>query len=349
MVSPVTRATVAATLIAAAFGVSACGSGSSVPSTAVPAAAQRVALSPEAFACLTKPCLYVANFYGSTVTVYQATAKGNVKPLHTIAGSKTGLIGPYGLALDAKHNVSVVNTNGGSAATGSVTVYAAGATGNVAPTGTISGSNTGLFYPFGITLDSSKKTYVTNYNGQSVTVYAAGAKGNVAPIRTISGSNTGLFYPIGIVLGKTGKIYVANSSGASVTVYAAGASGNVSPLQTIGGSNTGLNGPQGIALDSTGKIYVANFGGGSNGNGAVTVYAASANGNVAPLRTISGSKTGLYQPFGIAVRGPSLYVANEAGYTVTVYSSSAKGNVAPTSTLAGSNTGLNGPAGILVH
>ena len=149
---------------------------------------------------MTKSSLYVANFYGSTVTTYAPTAKGNAKPLHTIAGSKTGLNGPYGVAVDASHNVSVVNTNGGSAFTGSVTVYAAGAYGNVAPTRTISGSNTGLFYPFGIALDSSTNIYITNYNGQSVTVYAAGANGNVAPVQTISGSNTGLNGPAGILL-----------------------------------------------------------------------------------------------------------------------------------------------------
>jgi sugar lactone lactonase YvrE len=190
------------------------------------------------------------------VTIYQQTAKGNVKPIHTITGSSTGLSQPYGITVDSKHKVYIVSTSGGSQSTGSLTVYAAGANGNVAPIRTITGSNTGLFYPIGVALDSKAKTYVTNSNGQSVTVFAAGANGDVAPIRTISGSNTGLFYPLGIAVGGTGKTYVANSSGGSVTVYAPGANGNVTPIQTITGSNTGLNQPQGIALDAAGKIYV---------------------------------------------------------------------------------------------
>jgi hypothetical protein len=342
MIGRLGRVIATAALAPVAFGVSACGGYSSNPLALQPASVQSV--SPAAFACLTKPCLYVANFYAPSVTVYQQAANGNVKPLHTIAGSNTGLHGPYGVALDASRNVYVVNTNGGSAFTGSVTVYAAGANGNVAPIRTITGSNTGLFYPFCIGLDSSKNMYVTNYNGQSVTVYAAGANGNAAPIRTISGGNTGLYYPIGIALGGTGKTYIANSSGNSVTVYAAGANGNVAPIQTITGSNTGLSQPQGIALAGKTKIYVTNF-----FNSSVTVYAAGANGNVAPIQTLIGSNTGLNQPFGVAIKLTTMYVANENGSTVTVYASSANGNIAPGRTISGSNTGLNGPTGITIH
>jgi DNA-binding beta-propeller fold protein YncE len=81
----------------------------------------------------------------------------------------------------------------------------------------------------------------------------------------------------------------------------------------------------------------------------VTVYAKNANGNAAPIQTISGSNTGLNQPFGISVKGTAMYVTNESANTVTVYSASANGNVAPTRTIGGSNTGLNGPAGITLH
>jgi hypothetical protein len=49
-------------------------------------------------------------------------------------------------------------------------------------------------------------------------------------------------------------------------------------------------------LDETDKIYVAN-----GGNHSVPVYAANANGNIPPIQTISGSKTGLTEPLGIAV------------------------------------------------
>jgi|HubBroStandDraft_6_1064221.scaffolds.fasta_scaffold00004_140 6-phosphogluconolactonase (cycloisomerase 2 family) len=247
MIAPLDRRIATAALVSVAFGLSACGGGSPNPPAPQPASVHRTTVSAAAFACLRKPCLYVANFYALSATIYQQTAKGNVAPLHTIAGSNTGLHGPYGIAVDANHKAYIVNTNGGSQFTGSLTVYAAGANGNVAPMQTITGSNTGLAYPFCIALDSSNDLYVTNYNGQSVTVYAAGANGNVAPIRTISGSNTGLNEPFGIAVRGT-TMYVANESNSTVTVYGATANGNVSPIRTIGGSNTGLNGPTGIAI-----------------------------------------------------------------------------------------------------
>jgi hypothetical protein len=197
MIGRLGRVIATAALAPVAFGVSACGGYSSNPLALQPASVQSV--SPAAFACLTKPCLYVANFYAPSVTVYQQAANGNVKPLHTIAGSNTGLHGPYGVALDASRNVYVVNTNGGSAFTGSVTVYAAGANGNVAPIQTLIGSNTGLNQPFGVAIKLTTM-YVANENGSTVTVYASSANGNIAPGRTISGSNTGLNGPTGITI-----------------------------------------------------------------------------------------------------------------------------------------------------
>jgi hypothetical protein len=49
-------------------------------------------------------------------------------------------------------------------------------------------------------------------------------------------------------------------------------------------------------------IYVANFAGGASDLGSVTVYAKRANGNAAPIQTITSSNTGLNIPFGVAIR-----------------------------------------------
>jgi hypothetical protein len=171
----------------------------------------------------------------------------------------------------------------------SITVYAAGASGNATPTATIVGSNTGLNSPRGIALDGAGNIYVAN--GGGITVYAAGASGNATPTATITGSNTGLNGPFGIALDGAGNIYVANETGNSITVYAAGASGNATPTATIVGGNTGLNTPVGIALDGSGNIYVTNFDANS-----ITVYAAGASGNATPTATIAGGNTGLSFP-----------------------------------------------------
>ncbi len=73
----------------------------------------------------------------------------------------------------------------------------------------------------------------------------------------------------------------------------------------------------GLAVD-TGhdELLVANF-----GNNSVTVYARTATGNVAPLRTLSGGATGLSAPEGLVVDAAhdELLVANNFPPSVTVY------------------------------
>src|SRR5439155_1447555 len=125
----------------------------------------------------------------------------------------------------------------------SIAVYPPGASGNVAPARTISGTNTGLDFPFGVPLHSAGNPCITNANANSITVYPPGASGNVAPARTISGINTGLNSPAGIALDSAGNLYVTNNSGNSITVFAPGATGNVAPARTISGGSTGLSLP----------------------------------------------------------------------------------------------------------
>lgn len=250
--------------------------------------------------------IYVANGNGDRskvgpVTVYAAGANGNVKPIRTIAGSKTNLDDPNGVALDSSENLYVANgfSSSSSRSNGYVTVYAAGAHGNVKPINTITGGSTGLWEPAALALDSTNDIYVPNFGISTLTVYAAGAAGNIAPMRTIRGSKTKLSGPLQIALDSDLKIYVANyGPPVGIMVYAAGTSGNVRPLRTIKGSKTQLDNPDGVALDGNGRIYVAN----SDLDGSITVYAEGANGNVAPINTIKGGETRLHWPHGITIR-----------------------------------------------
>lgn len=94
------------------------------------------------------------------------------------------------------------------------------------------------------------------------------------------------------------------------------------------------------------EIFATN----SNSN-AVTVYGRNANGNVAPLRVLTGNATGLGSPSGIAVDlvNDEIYVVNKTPpYSVTVYPRTANGNVAPLRTLTGALTGLDDPRGVAV-
>jgi 6-phosphogluconolactonase (cycloisomerase 2 family) len=247
--------------------------------------------------------LYIPNHFGQSVTLYPKGANGDVAPIKAIGGSNTGLNTPNGVALDPSRHIYVANGFEPTRGPGSVTVYAAGANGNVTPLRTISGANTRLDIPSDLALDSHGRIYVANSgSSNSVTVYAAGANGNASPIRTLRGANTGLSTPFGIAFDAGQRMYVTNAASNSITVYAKGSHGNVAPIRTIIGTNTEINIPEEIALDASGNIYVAICACGSvSGPSSVNVYAAGANGNVAPIRTISGIDTGLNQPVGITI------------------------------------------------
>lgn len=194
--------------------------------------------------------------------------------------------------------------------------------------------------------------YVANSgnNDNSITVYAAGnAVANIKPIRRISGPKTGLAGPDGVAVDREGRVYVTNPGAERVTVYGVRADGNVSPIQIISGPETGLSVPSGIAVGSNGDIYVANSYT-LSGPQSVTVYAPGANGDVTPIRTIKGRRTGLDHPGGLALdKSSNLYVTNFfLKSTVTVYAPRANGNVEPKRIIAGSKTRLSAPTDLTV-
>ena len=219
-------------------------------------------LFPEAIAVDSHGKIYLADSGGQNMTariaVFAANSDGNVPPIATIAGDKTGLADPSGLAVDSAGDLYVLNDNGGDDKRGSIAVYSPGTNGNVAPKATIADGvhdkNTQLNTPRALALDSAGNIYVTNASGiDTVTVYAAGKFGNIAPVKIIAGADTGLNLPHGIGVDSDGTIYVSNDGSDNkgvdtVTVYTAGSSGNAKPIATISGSLTGLEKPDGLAV-----------------------------------------------------------------------------------------------------
>jgi sugar lactone lactonase YvrE len=85
------------------------------------------------------------------------------------------------------------------------------------------------------------------------------------------------------------------------------------------------------------------------GYSGVLSFSLGANGNVAPLTTITGSATTLDGTGAVAI-DPSgrIYVANEDNATISEYAYGVTGNVAPSSVLGGSATGLAEPSALAV-
>jgi hypothetical protein len=142
--------------------------------------------------------LYVCDHAGGIV-VFAAGASGNATPLEFIAGSNTQLVTPFGVVVDSAGRIIVADLGNAGSSNGAVRIYAAGATGNVAPVAVISGPATGLASPSGVTLDASGNIWVGD-NAGAIFEFASNASGNVAPIRSIQGNSTLMNAPFGPVL-----------------------------------------------------------------------------------------------------------------------------------------------------
>jgi secreted PhoX family phosphatase len=92
------------------------------------------------------------------------------------------------------------------------------------------------------------------------------------------------------------------------------------------------------------EIFTANRDGDS-----VLGFTVNSHGNAAPSTSISGSKTGFYQPDSLAMDGKgNLYTADDGASQVEVFAKGADGNVSPTRVLAGGNTQLGSIEGLYV-
>jgi hypothetical protein len=172
------------------------------------------------------------------------------------------------------------------------------------------GPATEMTNPQGLAVDAQGRILVLDEVGVAdrILIFAPGANGDIPPSAIIGnqtgivGDKTGLVGSAAIAVDQSGRIYVANAATdlagtydantASVTVYAANAVGNSAPIATIIGPDTNLSGDagMGIALDGKGDIWVGTTVATQSGPGvvaqkstAITAYAASSQGNVAPI------------------------------------------------------------------
>lgn len=243
-------------------------------------------------AAITEANIYVANFYNSTVTVYD---RKNYALIRTIS---QGVLAPDALAFDGLGNLYVASDSGAG-----ISVYAPGGS------QPIRAVTDGVSSPLTIAIDASGKLYAANPS-DNVTVYAAGS-GKL--LRTIK---SGISLARALAFDGSGNLYAANYNNSTVTVYRPG---TTKPMRTI---SQGVVSPLALAFDKSGNLYVANFQGAS-----VTVYAP---GSDMPFRTLTqdleGPDTLTFAPSG------DLYVANcdtrayvgcwkPSQYGVTVYGS----------------------------
>jgi hypothetical protein len=206
------------------------------------------------------------------------------------------------------------------------------------------------------------------YKGNPAVVqYPAGTADSVrTPERVITGPNTLLCQPSAIAVGPGGEVYVLNHARGNpskppaprpgwttwVTVYDSAANGDAAPSRALEIGSLSGGGASTIAVDRAGFLYVAYTVHGPLDAGSVTVFEPGVDGNVEPVRVLSGPRTGLQRPKELALdRQGNLYALNVKGDlddTVRVFSAVSAGNVEPYRVIAGAHTGLARPIGLAV-
>lgn len=113
-----------------------------------------------------------------------------------------------------------------------------------------------------------------------VSVLPVASQARIAPLRrTVLPGNSSV--PL---------VYAVNQYGFSVTAFRQSANGNVAPVVDISGSQTKIYQPRGFAVSRDGTVAVADSQSGETPE--IAEYASGANGNVAPIRTITCGPSG---------------------------------------------------------
>jgi hypothetical protein len=195
--------------------------------------------------------------------------------------------------------VAVVPPNNVPAPAG-VLVFSPTASGNVAPTRSISMT---LFAPYQLATDSANNLFVADYayisgfgflGPSEILVFNSSASGSASPSSYVDLPDTNSI-AVGIAVDRAGNTYAATEQNGttgqptspSILEFSAGDLQSTTPMRTISGAATTMTEIWGLRVDSLGNIYVLN----QNNAGAPDIlkFAANAIGNVAPTAIISSS------------------------------------------------------------
>lgn len=166
-----------------------------------------------------------------------------------------------------------------------VSVFLAGANGNVAPYYRIKNVGGNHAAPQGIAEDAKGYVFVTTIAADGVTtsvlVFAPGAHGDAKPVRAITGPHTTLTSNSSDTgVGPDGSIYVNDGNG--IAVFAPNADGDAKPARHIKGLNGG-----GAAVSPSDLLYTTTAVGTGN-KAALDAFGPTENGHEPPVATIEG-------------------------------------------------------------
>lgn len=301
-----------------------------------------------AFALPLRAEVVVTGYDGAnaSVSAFASDADGDVPPLRRIVGAATQLEFSSSPAVDSEHDELVIAHSSPSR----VVVFDLGADGNVAPIRLLQGPTSQIFLPMAVAVDTvHDELYVLGSGGPNhVRVYPRTANGDVGPLRSFTVAATEPPFPRAMLYDPVHEeIYVTMAdtiAGTSVLVYDRLATGTPAPLRRLAGSVTLLTYANSLALDTAhDELFVLQ----GFGTYALHTFARTADGNVAPLRTLAGPNTGgTMQHVAYDHKRDELVLDNNTQYRV--FPRTASGNVTPLRLVGGTLAGINGVGGLAI-
>jgi hypothetical protein len=287
-----TRPLAAAVLTAVTATLIACSAATSMSPTPVP-------VNPTSGETLyfIVPTINGASGQPSLVVGFPTNESGAVSPSSTI--SIPSNLTPLALATDSSGTLYVVcNQSSSSGAGPEILVYSSA---NTALLRTINLGLPSTVDIDSIAIDSTGQIYVaTSITGQ-VEIFAANASGNATPIRTIQWDPTQFSGGIDLAVDSAGELFVLGylhgavgtlANPTEVVVYAPNAGGSAAPIRTIVGTDALLAyGSSSISVDPAGNLFalIATSTATTPSIPVVAEFAAGANGNAVPIKTITGN------------------------------------------------------------
>jgi len=266
------------------------------------------------------------------------------------AATSAKLYSPVGLALDAKGNLYIADTNNSAirkVSGGTITTVAGNGVQGYAGDGGPA-LNAQLNDPQGVAVDSAGNIYITDTMNFAIRMVAKNGTistiaGNGVAGYTGDGGAAGqaqLSYPTGIAVDSGGALYFADAGAVVRKIDASGQISTIAGNGSLGYTGDGgpataasLNGPIGIALNANGDVYVAD-----SANNAVRLLSIQ----LAALTSAASNLTGAIAPGEVVV----LYGAGLGPSTLATYQL-VDGEV-PLS-VAGTSVYFNGTAGPVLY
>ena len=202
----------------------------------------------------------------------------------------------------------------------------------------------------------NKELFVIENVRSSISVYPTNAVGNPQPLRTLTGYLPGYVGAIAVDIPNNEMMVMAAQSRngfINIDIYERTASGAATPLRRI---IPDFPFARALIVDSTNdEIFVAVPTASATSitpatTCSITVFSRTVAGRASPIRTLSGSATGLKEPIAMVmdITENELLVADAGNDSILVYPGNANGNVSPLRIISGNSTGLSGPSGIVL-